>query len=93
MSHLPIPSSEVKEGEDSFNKTESSDMLMSLQELTMDTDQNDHAKLSENPQFIKMLAKHGDNFPAQEEFLYSRAIIKVKLFYYLLFMVHAKNKK
>lgn len=65
---------EIKEGE---TANESADMLMALEELSLESDQNDYAKLSENPQFKKMLIKHGDNFPIPEKLLYSKIVIKV----------------
>ena len=78
MDNLTIPPSEMNEkAEDSGN--ESGDTLMALQELSLNTDQNDHAKLSENPQFKKMLIKYGDNFPASEDVIYSRIVTKVCL--------------
>lgn len=66
---------EIKEGE---TANESADMLMALEELSLESDQNDYAKLSENPQFKKMLIKHGDNFPIPEKLLYSKIVIKVQ---------------
>ena len=73
------PKVETKEqGEEDLFSTESSDVLMSLQELSLDSDQSDYAKLSENAQFKKMLIKHGDNFPSPEQLLYSRVVIKVE---------------
>ena len=77
MAALHLPKSECKEGEDSLNDNEMGDTLMALQELSLESDQNDYAKLRETPQFKKMLIKHGDNFPSPEKLLYSRVVIKV----------------
>eukprot|EP01083_Nonionella_stella_P083671 231419_1 len=70
---------ELKEGEQEFTEfnNESSDMVMSLQQLSLDSDRHDHYKLSNNSTFKKMLAKHGDNFPTPEQLFYSRLVTKI----------------
>ena len=79
MASLHVPKSEYKQSDDGLNDNEMGDTLMALQELSLESDQNDYAKLRENPQFKKMLIKHGDNFPVPEKLLYSRVVIKVWL--------------
>lgn len=62
---------ESKEGD------EAEDVLLALEEMSIDPKQRDYAQLSENPQFKKMIIKHGDNFPVPEDLLYSGVVVKV----------------